>query len=635
MKRDRNHVLEDLSVTALRRALPELWVMHDFRRDYGIDVQIEIFDADGNTTGLRVYGQLKATDKSEDDDVLSLDREHFEYWSSHSDPVLLLRYFAKTKALKWCWMHDVEWRMKATAASVDVAPHLEPWHQDETAKNVEQLVRLRKEVIQHQLSLPTTISVRDASNGVLGSLKLAEGLAARLPSSSFKVLGEAASPCHFDVLFEKDKLRLSHVGLPGFVITCEADCSGIDAITDLTVLLLFLISCRYDRSSVARVIAVQCPASLFRAATSEKFQRPLIDGLIYALGIDQAIPLILSKLIDKEDPIVWLNIHTVGLRASKRYGQLDLWQQQLKAWADSPPHPGMAASSAYNVANSLANTGSWDEALTYYRIAGERDPDYLARDYYWAELGAAQFETDQFSAAADSYQKAFDINHSPTEQWRLGDALFQCGRYEEAYGNICGAVAEDTSLGSYPHLVAVACEELMSRWGIKEQKVEPVSAETQEALMALKAAVSEDDTILKLRPFLEVCAIDPLLSFNAGHLANISDQPEIAMYRFLTCALRQRGDVQAWACAITSAIKCHKNSALPYLIEVAYFYVGEGLLEAVLKSFPLADSMPSEKASRFQQQLIGLIRSTEKAGKDPVTLRIHGASETKTFNADS
>jgi len=374
---------------------------------------------------------------------------------------------------------------------------------------------------------------------------------------------------------------------------------------------------------------------LFHAATSEEFQRPLIEGLIYALGIDQAIPLILSKLIDKEDPIVWLNIHAVGVRASKRYGQMDLWQEQLKAWADSPPYPGMAASSAYNAANSLANTGSWHEALPYYRIAGERDPDYLTRDYYWAELGAAQFETDHFSAAAVSYQKAFDINHSPAEQWRLGDALFQCGRYEEAYVNISSAVAADTSLGSYPHLVAAVCEELMSRWGIKEQKVEPVSAETQEALMALKAAVSEDDTILKLRPFLEVCAIDPLLSFNAGHLANISDQPEIAMYRFLTCALRQRGDVQAWACAITSAMKGQQNNALPFLIEVAYFYAGEGLLEAILKSFPLPASMPSEKASKFQQQLIGLIRSTEKARKDPVTLRIHGASETRIFNADS
>lgn len=635
MRRDRNHVLEDLSVTAVRSALPELWLMHDFRRDYGIDVQIEIFNSDGNTTGLRVYGQLKATDKSEEEDVLSLDREHFEYWSSHSDPVLLLRYFAQTKTLKWCWVHDLEWRMKTAAASVNVAPYLELWQKDEAAKKIEKLVNLRRDVIQHQLSLPTTVAVRDASNGVVGSLKLAENLAARLPTGSFKILGETASPCHFDVLFEKNKLRLSHVGLPGYVITCEDDFSDTDIIADLAVFLLFHISCRYDRSSVARLIAAQSSSSLFSAATSEEFQRPLIDGLIYALGIDQAIPLILSNLTNIEDPIVWLNIYAGGLQASKRYGQSDLWQKQLKAWADSPPYPSIAASSAYNAANFLAHTGSWHEALHYYRIAGERDPNYLTRDYYWAELGAAQFETDQFSTAADSYQKAFSINQSPAEQWRLGDALFQCGHYEEAYVNINSAVASDTSLDSYPRLVAALCEELMSRWGIREQKVESVSTATQEALMALTAAVSKSDTILKLQPFLEVCAIDPLLSYNAGHLANISGQPEIAMYRFLTCALRQRGDVQAWACAITSAMVGQQNNVLPFLIEVAYFYVGEGLLEAILKSFPLPTDMPSDAAAQFQQQLISLIRATEKIKRDSVTMRIHCARETKILNAEN
>ena len=632
MKRDRNHVLEDLSVTALRAALPELWVTHEFHRDYGIDVQIEIFDKDGNTTGLRIYGQLKATDKSDCDDVLSLDREHFEYWSSHSDPVLLLRYFAETRTLKWCWMHDLEWRMKPTAASVDVASHLEVWHQTETATAIEQLIRLRREVVQHQLLLPTTVCVTDSSNVVVGSLRLAELVGERLPANSFKVFGESAAPCHFDVLLEGKKLRLSHLGLPGFVVTCEGGYVGPENIADLTVLLLFLVSCRYDRSSVARVIAAQSSTTLFSAA-SEEFQQPLIEGMIYSLGIDRAIPTILDRLADKEDPRVWLNIHAVGLRASVRYGQIDLWQKQLKAWADVPPYPGMGASAAYNLANSLAHTGAWQEALNYYRIASERDSDYFDRAYYWVELGAAQFETDQASAAASSYQKAFDINHSPAEQWRLGDALFHCGHYEAAYQNISSAVAADVSVGSYPRLVALVCEELMSIWGIKAQKVESVSATTQEMLMALTSADSADDLIRKLRPFLEVCAIDPLLSFNAGHLANISDQPQIALYRFLACALKNRGDIQAWACAITSAMKIGQGDVLPLLVETAYSYVGEGLHEAILKSLPLPAGLPSDAGTRFQQHVIALIRATENKSKESVTMRIHGSSETKIFNA--
>ncbi len=151
--------------------------------------------------------------------------------------------------------------------------------------------------------------------------------------------------------------------------------------------------------------------------------------------------------------------------------------------------------------------------------------------------------------------------------------------------------------------------------------------------MALSAAVSIDDLIQKLRPFLEICAIDPLLSFNAGHLANISDQPQIAMYRFLTCARRNRGDIQAWACAITSAMKIGQADVLPLLMESAYFYVGEGLHEAILKSFPLPAGLPTDAGIQFQQQLIALIRATEIKSKEPVTMRIHGASKTKILNA--
>ena len=101
-QRVRNHELEDFSLAALRLALPSKWVIHEFKRDYGIDVQLELFDENGMALGLRAYGQLKATDNLEDDDKLSLDRDHFDYWSSQSDPVLLLRFFSANQSFQWC-----------------------------------------------------------------------------------------------------------------------------------------------------------------------------------------------------------------------------------------------------------------------------------------------------------------------------------------------------------------------------------------------------------------------------------------------------------------------------------------------------------------------------------------------------
>lgn len=627
MKRHRNHVLEDMSVTSLKTALPAMWVTHVFRRDYGIDVQIEIFDPDGNSTGLRVYGQLKATDKHESNDVLSLDRDHFEYWAAHSDPVLLLRFFAETGTFKWAWMHDIEWRMKPSASSINAAPHLTLWNKEETPKVIEQLIKLRKQTLHQRFSSPTTISVRNASDGITGSLKLAGLIEGRLPSQSFRVLGEPESAGYFDVLLEGKKLRIGFIGFPGFVVSCYDDCD-IEYIADLAVVFIFLISCRYNRSAEASVIANQASATLFGAA-SEEYLPLIFGGLFYSLGIDQAIALILGNVANKEDPVVWFNIHAAGHRASKLHGQAEPWLKQLRAWADSPPHPEMAASAAYNAANSLAHANLWHESLGYYKLAGERDGGYFDRGYYWAELGAAQFETDQARAAAASYQKAFDLTSTPADQWRLGDALFHCGRYESAYKNIYSAVVSDENLGSYPRLVMAVCDELISTWEINEQEIRPVDESVQNELMTLKEAVSEDDLILSLKPYLQICAIDPRLSFNAGHLANISNQSRLALFRFLTCALRQRGDTQAWACAVAAAFNAKETNLFVHILESAYFYIGEELVDAVLKAFVIPAGLPNETAIEFQRQLVALIRATAKSPDNSVTMRIHNGEGTK------
>jgi len=633
MKRHRNHILESKSVTALKNILPETWVVHDYSQDYGIDVQIEIFDTDGNSTGLRIYGQLKATDKHENDDVLSLDRDHFNYWTAHSDPVLILRFFAETETFKWCWMHDIEWRMKPSASSVDAAPHLILWNKEETPKVIEQLAKLRKQILHQRFSSPTTISVRNASNEITGSLRLARLIESRLPSEFFSVLGEPESACHLDVLFEGKKLRVGFIGLPGFVVYCDYDCD-IEHIADLSVIFIFLISYRYNRNAEARVIANQASATLLGSA-SEEFIPLIFDALFYSLGIDQAIVLILGKVANKKDAVVWFNIFAAGFRASKRQGQAEPWLKQLRTWVDSPPHPEMAASAAYNTANSLANVGLFQDALNYYRIAGERDSGYFKKDYYWTELGAAQFETDQASAAAASYQMAFDINPTPADQWRLGDALFQSGHYETAYKNLRSAVADEENLGSYPKLVMAVCDELISTWGIKEQEIRPVDVSVHNKLRTLKKAASADDLILSLKPYLEICAIDPLISFNSAHIANISNQPQLTLFRYLTCALRQRGDTQAWALAFIAAFNAKETDLMVLILDSAYFFVGEKLIDEVLTAFVMPTDLPKETALEIQRQLIALIRATAKTSDNSLTMRIHGKEGTKIIKVPS
>ncbi|MDD2052547.1 DUF4365 domain-containing protein [Pseudomonas putida] len=630
MQRHRNHVLEDMSITGLRSTLPDMWIIHNYENDYGIDVQIEIFEPNGKTTGLRIYGQLKATDSTEYDDKLYLDREHFEYWSAHSDPVLLLRFYAQTKTFKWCWMHEIEWHLKPDTASVNASKHLKPFNPALTPKQFEDLAKLRRETRSQQTASPTSISIK-VKNSVTTSLKLAEIIGKELNDSLFKVLGTPTTPCHFDVLLEGEKLCITYLGLPGFVVSCD-DVDNLENIGEIAIFFLFLIACRYDKSTISKSISRQALPSLFKSANGQLLAL-LIDGLIYSNGVPQAISSVLSQGIAKSKQEIWAILNFAGLRASQNYGQLDLWQIQLKEWADIPPYPEVASSAAYNYANSIAHTGQWTDATKYYLLAGERDPEYLTREYFWVELAAAQFESGQASSAADSYRMAFNINPDSEIKWRLGDALLHSGQYESALNLLKSATNETENLKSYVSLIAMLCDEIVSRWGIKGQTIIPIEDSLQDKLVRLAITKNTETTIKNLQPFLELNAIDPLTSFNCGHYALSSGQPNIAIYRFLTCALRQTDDAEAWSLAIAAALQDGETQILALLIETAYFHVGEKLLSTIFEAISPPPDMPEELHGEFQESIVELIRSLDKSEKKPITFRVNGVDINEMANS--
>lgn len=69
-RRDRRHVMEEESGMLLRAALPDEWVIHEYKPDYGIDGTVEIFDplpgVDGvsETLGEHVFFQLKSIERA-------------------------------------------------------------------------------------------------------------------------------------------------------------------------------------------------------------------------------------------------------------------------------------------------------------------------------------------------------------------------------------------------------------------------------------------------------------------------------------------------------------------------------------------------------------------------------------------
>lgn len=62
-KKARSHDLEEESVDRFKALLPPSLLYRDKPKDYGIDGEVEEFDANGETTGLIFLVQLKGTDE--------------------------------------------------------------------------------------------------------------------------------------------------------------------------------------------------------------------------------------------------------------------------------------------------------------------------------------------------------------------------------------------------------------------------------------------------------------------------------------------------------------------------------------------------------------------------------------------
>ena len=104
--RSRTHILEEESLFELRKILPNEWVIREKPKDYGIDVEIEIFTLKGKYTGMVFWIQLKATDSVKDVDHKSIRMpiSKIKQLASYDLPVAIFRYNSIDKTFYFDWV---------------------------------------------------------------------------------------------------------------------------------------------------------------------------------------------------------------------------------------------------------------------------------------------------------------------------------------------------------------------------------------------------------------------------------------------------------------------------------------------------------------------------------------------------
>jgi hypothetical protein len=126
-RRTREHVIADLSVNHVERFILRCgWTVERTRHDYGIDLFMQTYTADGEAESGWVRFQLKATDnlkRSSDGKVIALRLEWRDllFWLNERQPVILVRYDAQADTAYWldiqAYFRGTKWRARAGGAA--------------------------------------------------------------------------------------------------------------------------------------------------------------------------------------------------------------------------------------------------------------------------------------------------------------------------------------------------------------------------------------------------------------------------------------------------------------------------------------------------------------------------------------
>lgn len=484
--RPRPHRLADASRLAFERQLPETWLYRVETPDYGIDGQVEIFDEQGTSTGLRFFVQLKATDQASTQNLqVRLRNETVSYYGSLDLPVMLALYHAPSTSIFIRWLHHFDpyyGGRNKNSISLRFSPR-DAWDVG-TAEAIHDAVVSWRALRSGDIALPVNVGVtfgappvpKGVRNKIITELHNISGRVphvfrlvppdTRFPLVTLLVDSEEAHACVGQQRLATLHIRGRRLSAPPF---------GHDA----TVLIGMAFA-------HARLPKIALPFALAGARHSSIVADPNVFWRL-ALALATESPtgaLELSRILVERfgawpsDAFVLAAFSTgPSWTVGERSFYLAYRRDRL-AKAQESGDAGELAMAHYNLGNAQRHERTWRAALRNYRLAGKHDPLYRRRDYYWRELGGICFEAQQYRAAARFYRRAYRLRRTVSLLPLLADALLHSGEYSAALALLKRSPrARRTRLDPEEMLTSWMLETVVDRFGILRQSRDATAAE--------------------------------------------------------------------------------------------------------------------------------------------------------------
>lgn len=552
-KRPRSHQLEEKSLAAFKCRLPDNWLTREKSKDYGVDLEVEIFDSDDNATGLLFYAQIKATDNSNERNQMQLKNSQREYLRSLDIKSILIRYCASDDSILWKWHDRVVENERNTNIQTVQFNHTDSWTEF-TPNEIESALRDWRMVKDHPHGAPVHLQLDLADLPASRRQNFASMIRAIERETNAVTLSPNCGNLALTIKAFSDSVRVA----VGVIASLEADLEASDQELSLVTLRYMLVAAlsRLKLNQQADVLARRC-LTLGKACASAELAWHACTAL--TSNAQQFVQFALLNEIHLNDPLG--PVLVMATLSKVPFDPEDLFlakEQFLKATLVSQASVNDTSKGAiyYSLGNLYANIHDNLKAFTSYNTARKLRPSYLNSVYFLSEMAGCLFGEGHFKPSAAIYKGAANAEApSPRLLLHLGDSLLFSGLFEEAVTRFEDAAETDD--------VRVSTEACLkgdvSRW-----LIEKYGKETERQCSIVSTLDRPEGDVDVDRHILgSLDPLDDIANWNVAIKLTHEDKYRDALPHFLVCAFRKSGDQEAW----TNALLCTLNMFDPAMMQ--------------------------------------------------------------------
>lgn len=583
-KRPGQHQLEDISRSKLTLLFPREWVLRDKDKDYGIDVEVEVFDSEGYSTGLMFFVQLKATESENMANIRDLDFsiDRLDYYETLDLPVLICRYSNSEDLFYTRWSSEIDtFNCKKGAKTVRLKfsenDILNTENQDNLLAHVTKLRSIRRNLIRFPVSVFLQ-SPKKYISSMPRVLFLAKVKAELSEFSEFITISNNVGDAYIVADLTDEKLGMDFSKLVNLTINQkdEVDSSRFEEIAKNILFGLGVCLGRLNLDNLAVKIFLLKEVKA-RVIEKQKLIINLIPSLVKTDHMSEVVELLLEASDQRKDNLVEailqmtiLSHSAIGKKKDGNNAYKTVLEHCLNKYTalGSDDQIGIAH---YNLANSLASNNLKKEALHHYAQARKHNPIYGEQFYFYKEVASILFDFGKFRFASYFYTRAINLTNGPlAEEIKplLADALMYSGEYSKAIELFKNYFSNSARPEPEWVLKCTCLEGIVENLDIRNQNRKPKSARD------LTASAIDDEKVLD-----QAIRLDCLCGFawfNLGILHSGNGRYESATFCFSMCALVQNHDVEAW---VNATLCCFNKEVpiffLPLVYQVAHLHNGE------------------------------------------------------------